>query len=115
MTMHATIWRADSPLARCSSCGSQQQFHGRPNHCCASFVAETAADLEPADLATLDLIRECDAVAMRYERQRGTSDAALLESDRLHERIEACRSELDARVRNAFGVCFDDLRQTMGW
>ena len=110
------IWRPDSPLANCANCGRQLQFHNRPDaDCCTDFRAETADDLDPADLSNADLIQHCDATMARHERCAGRTDADLLKIDSLDDRIGACREEISARIKAVFGVGFDDLRQTMGW
>lgn len=108
----ATIWRADSPLARCKHCGVQRQFHGLSDHPLNAldrprdhaFEAETADDLDPAYLSNADLIRNCDAMEMRANKSAGDE-----------MRILECRAEISARIKAVFGVGFDDLRQTMGW
>ena len=108
MNMLATIWPAESALARCSSCGTQRQFH-RGGRGCDAFNAETAADIEPADLRNLDLLREC-------ARLDGEAAAASDEAyDAVTDRLSACRAELDARIKATFGGDFDDLRGAMGW
>ncbi|RVT93730.1 hypothetical protein [Sphingomonas crocodyli] len=94
MTRYATIWRADSPLARCARCGTQQQFHGQPGRGCDAFRAETAFDVDPADLTTRDLIRH--------------------HADTTGERRAACRAEISDRIKNEFGLSFDDLALEMG-
>lgn len=91
---YATIWRADSPLARCRECGAMQQFHGTPNFSCASFVAETAADIEPGDLAAVDLTREIFAHPNT-------------------PRAVACGAELRTRVLSVLGVDADDLLEAL--
>jgi hypothetical protein len=123
-TQFATIWRADSPLARCVQCGVQRQFHGmsatptnawdRPRD--HDFVAETAADIDPGDLTTADLIRHCDHADARRERLEtgDTSPEDQAEANALYTRVEACREELRARVKATFGVSFDDLKITLG-
>lgn len=123
-TRYATIFRPDSALARCKVCGVQRQFHGmslvannpfdrQRDH---AFEAETAEDIDPADLRTDDLIRLCDrGDARRRELETGdTSPTDQAKADELYRRVEACRAELKARVRAVFGVSWDDLRETVG-
>lgn len=114
--MYATIYRADSPLARCVKCGTQRQFHVAPRGC-GDFTAETAGDIEPADLALPDLIRHADHSAQRYDAivEIGNPTAEdWREADKHVARRDACRVEIEARVKAVFGVSFDDLAATLG-
>lgn len=90
----ATIWRPDQPLARCRSCGAQQQFHGRPNFSCTNFEAETIADYEPSDLSPEQLVAEIFA-------HPNTSRAV------------ACGAELRACVKKVLGIAADDLMEAL--
>ncbi|MES3042706.1 hypothetical protein [Sphingomonas faeni] len=94
MSPHATIWRADSPLARCRSCGAQQQFHGRPNFSCTAFAAETAADIDPEDLSPSHLVDEIFAHPHTL-------------------RAVACGDELRGRLLTVLGVSWDDLSEAL--
>lgn len=117
MNALTTIRRADSPTARCKHCGVHRQFHGmsatptnaydRPRD--HAFEAETADDLDPADLSNRDLIVHCGALAAAAE---GATDE---ERDGLTDRRDACRAEIDARIKAVFGVGFEDVRGAMGW
>jgi hypothetical protein len=125
-TQFVTIHGERSPVARCSKCGVQRQFHGmsatpintwdRPRD--HAFVAETADDLDPADMHTADLIRECDHAEQRRQRIENIiadpSPEEQNEANALYARVEACRVELKARIKATFGVSFDDLSVTMG-
>jgi hypothetical protein len=102
---YVTIWRADSPLSRCRECGAMQQFHGKPNFSCTSFVAETAADIEPGDLSGEDLAREI--ARLGYPADMGLTGWTTTDAD--IERSRNCRDELRARVLPALGVDWDDL------
>lgn len=114
--MYATIYRADSPLARCMRCGTQKQYHVAPRGC-GDFTAETAADIEPADLRMEDLIRHINYSAMRYDTissGHNVSTEEWREADRHVARRDACRVELEARVKAVFSISFDDLGATLG-
>jgi len=89
-----TIWRADSPLARCRNCGATQQNHGRPNFSCTDFVAETAADLEPGELSPADLVSEIFAHPNTL-------------------RAMACGGELRERLMSVMDVDVDDLLEAL--
>lgn len=89
-----TIWRADSPLARCRNCGATQQNHGRPNFSCTDFVAETSADLEPGDLTPADLVSEIFAHPNT-------------------PRAVACGNELRSRCWQVMGVDAADLLEAL--
>lgn len=89
-----TIWRADSPLARCRTCGSQQQFHGQPNRTCTEFIAETVADYAPADLSPAQLTAEIFAHPNA-------------------PRAVACGVELRSRCLAVMGVDADDLLEAL--
>jgi hypothetical protein len=123
-THFATIWRADDALARCNVCGVQRQFHGmssvptnvhdRPRD--HAFEAETADDIDPADLRTDDLIRHCNQAASQERalpRNEHPTDEEWAEIDRLSARVDACRNELKARVKAVFGLTWDQLQQTV--
>ena len=95
----ATIYRPDSPVARCSSCGVHRQFHsdtGIPyaherDH---AFVAETIADFEPGDLTPAQLVAEIFAHPNA-------------------PRAVACGGELRTRVEYVLGVAWDDLSEAL--
>jgi hypothetical protein len=95
----ATIFRADSPLARCSQCGVMLQFHvasdiqysADRDH---AFVAATIADFEPGDLTPEQLTSEIFA-------QPNTPRAV------------SCGNELRARIRTVLGVSWDDLTEAL--
>lgn len=113
----AAIFAPTSPVARCSACGVQLQFHvasavphsADRDH---EFVAETVDDFEPGDLSGAQLI---DAIAGASERYRKVNllldmtDEDWTESDHHAVRMNACRAELKSRIRAVFGVDWDDL------
>jgi hypothetical protein len=95
MTPFATIWRADSPLARCVTCGVHQQYHSKSDVPYSAdrdhpFVAETIADLEPADLNTADLVNQI----------HNSTDET---------RVAACREVLRNRMQGVTGVDWESL------
>lgn len=113
----ATIWSPTSPLARCSVCGVQQQFHAASavphsadrDH---AFVAMTIDDFEPDDLTPEQLVYAIAGDSGRsynLTNSEPVSDEAWDEASRLDVRVAACRTELKARVRAVFGVDWDDL------
>lgn len=95
----ATIHAPTSPVARCSACGVQRQFHfasdvphsADRDH---EFVAETVADFEPGDLSPAQLVAEIFT-------QPNTARAG------------ACGIELHARLAKDFGVSWDDLQEAL--
>lgn len=95
----ATIHAATSPVARCSVCGVQRQFHTASeiphsadrDH---EFIAETAADFEPGDLSPAQLVNEIFA-------KPNTSRAV------------ACSVELRLRLIREWGVSMDDLQEAL--
>lgn len=95
----AAIYRADCPVARCSVCGVQRQFHfasdvphsADRDH---EFAAETVADFEPFDLNPPQLLAEIFA-------QPNTPRAV------------ACGTELRLRLAKEFGVSWDDLQEAL--
>lgn len=96
----AIIHAPTSPVARCSVCGVQRQFHTASDvpHSADrdhEFVAETIADFEPDDLDPGQLVAEIFTV---------TRSAA---------RIEDCRSALLEQVRSRLGVDWDDLQEAL--
>ena len=105
MKMFATIWRADSPLARCRNCGAMQQNHGRPNFTCTAFEAETAADIEPYDLSPEDLVREITRLGYPV----GARLTGWTATDADIERTEKCRLALRNHISTLTGVDFEDL------
>lgn len=113
----ATIHAPTSPVARCSVCGAQRQFHVKSDvpHSADrdhAFVAETAADFEPGDLTPAQLVSEIEFARSRSHNLTNSepvSDESWDEASRLDVRVEACRVELKARVRAVFGVDWDDL------
>lgn len=115
--IRATIHSPTSPLARCSRCGVQQQFHTASDvpHSADrdhAFVAETVDDFEPGDLSAEQLVYAIDGDSGRSHHLTNSepvSDAAWNEAIRLDDRVDACRIELKARVRTVFGVDWDDL------
>lgn len=95
----ATLWAETSPLARCSACGVQRQFHiasdvPRSADRDHMFVAETVADFEPCDLTPVQLVTEIFA-------HPNTTRAV------------ACGDELRARVPAIMGVSWDDLSEAL--
>ncbi len=106
----ATIWSPTSPLARCSTCGVQQQFHAASDvpHSADRdhpFVAETIDDFEPGDLTPEQLVRAISLTGM----PPGMRLTGWHATDHQIDRAGACRTELKARVRAVFGVDWDDL------
>lgn len=95
----ATIYAPTSPVARCSVCGVQRQFHiasdvphsADRDH---EFVAETAADFEPGDLNPAQLVAEIFAHSNE-------------------PRAVACGNELRVRLRREWGVSWDDLQEAL--
>lgn len=113
----ASIPAPTSPVARCSACGVQRQFHfasavphsADRDH---EFVAETIDDFEPGDLSGAQLVDAITVANSRYykvNRAMDMTDADWTESDHHHARMTACRAELKSRVRAVFGVDWDDL------
>ena len=95
----ATIHAPTSPVARCSVCGVQRQFHTASDvpHSADrdhAFVAETAVDFEPGDLSPRQLVDEIFA-------------------HRHTPRAVACGTELRARVKSVMGVAADDLMEAL--
>jgi len=113
--MFATIYGANSPLARCSRCGSQKQFHGRVGHYCTNFTAETIHDIDAPDLNNADLYRAISWADKRYgELTAGSaSDPEWDEAEEHSDRAKACRAELQARVKATFGLEWDALMRVM--
>jgi len=113
----ATIWSPTSPLARCSTCGVQQQFHTAstvPHSADRDhpFVAETIDDFEPGDLTPEQLVVAITIASLRSAKLTAPAnvpDADWDEASRLDDRVSACRTELKARFRAVFGVDWDDL------
>lgn len=113
----AAIYAPTSPLARCSLCGVQRQFHiasdvPRSADRDHEFVAETIDDFEPGDLTPEQLVYAIPGDSGRSHNltnNEPVSYAAWEEASRLDARVEACRTELKARVRVVFGVDWDDL------
>ena len=115
-THFATIYRADSPLARCSRCGAMKQFHGRPNFQCTDFTAETAGDIEPGDLQNRDLVLHASALIARREKlgaNNSLTDRDWDELDQLDDRIKALRTELNDRIKAMFGTDAEDVAAIM--
>ena len=95
----ATIYAPTSPVARCSVCGSQRQFHVKSDVPHSSdrdhdFVAETVADFEPADLDPAQLVAEI------FDHPNT-------------DRAVACGTELRAQVRRILGVSWSDLQEAL--
>jgi len=95
----ATIHAPTSPVARCSVCGVQRQFHiasdvPRSADRDHPFVAETIDDFEPGDLTPEQLVSEIFA---RPNTPRAVS----------------CGDELRTRVRAVLGVAWDDLSEAL--
>lgn len=95
----ATIHAPTSPVARCSSCGVQRQFHTASDVPHSSdrdhdFVAETIEDFEPGDLTPAQLVSEI------FDRPNTL-------------RAVSCGDELRARVRTVLGVAWDDLSEAL--
>jgi hypothetical protein len=95
----ARIWKPDSPLARCSVCGVERQFHfasdvphsADRDH---GFVAETIADFEPCDLTPEQLVSE---IFHHPNAPRAVS----------------CGDELRTRIQALLGVSWDDLSEAL--
>lgn len=95
----ATIYAPTSPVARCSACGVQRQFHvasdiphsADRDH---AFVAETVADFEPGDLTPPQLVAEIFAHPNT-------------------PRAVSCGNELRAQVGRVVGVSWDDLTEAL--
>jgi hypothetical protein len=99
----ATIYRADSPVARCRVCGVHRQFHtaGDVPHSADrdhAFEAEMVADFEPCDLTPAQLVAEIVE-----------ADGRLTRATRTH----ACLVELRARILKDMGVSWDDLLEAL--
>lgn len=97
--MSAVIHAPASPVARCSVCGVQRQFHTASDipHSADrdhEFTAETAADYEPADLTPAHLVGEIFAHPNE-------------------PRAVACGIELRVRVDRVLGVSWDDLQEAL--
>lgn len=113
----AAIYAPTSPLARCSTCGVQRQFHfssdvPRSADRDHEFVAETIDDFEPGDLTPEQLVIAATVASERWRKVNQLdpmTDADWAASDRFDARMTACRVELKARVRAVFGVGWDDL------
>ncbi len=95
----ATIYAPASPLARCSVCGVQRQFHfatdvPRSADRDHDFIAETIDDFEPGDLTTEQLVAE---IFDHPNTPRATS----------------CGDEMRARVKSVLGVAWDDLAEAL--
>lgn len=115
-TRYATNWRADSALARCSKCGAQKQFHGRPNFQCTDFTAETAGDIEPGDLQNRDLVLHASALMQRRDKLSGNnnlSDSDWDDLDQMDARLKALRTELNDRIKAVFGTDAEDVAAIM--
>ena len=95
----ATIHAPKSPLARCSICGVQRQFHTasdvpRSRDRDHAFVAETVSDFEPGDLSPAQLVAEV------FDKPNTP-------------RAVACGEELRRQVRTVLGVSHDDLLEAL--
>lgn len=95
----ATIHAPTSPVARCSVCGVQRQFHVKSDvpHSADrdhAFVAETIADFEPGDLTPAQLVAEIFAHPNT-------------------PRAVSCGDELRDRVRSVLGVSWGDLSEAL--
>ncbi len=95
----ATIFHPTSPLARCSVCGVERQFHTASDvpHSADrdhAFVAETVADFEPGDLTPAQLVAEIFAHPNE-------------------PRAVACGTELRARIVREWGVSSYDLQEAL--
>lgn len=95
----AVIHAPTSPVARCSTCGVQRQFHAASDvpHSADrdhEFVAETPADFEPFDLNPGQLTAE-------IFKQPNTPRAV------------ACATELRLRLDKEFGVAWEDLQEAL--
>lgn len=119
----ATIWRADCSLARCTNCGAQQQFHGRPNFLCTEFRAETIDDVDPQDLCIADAYRalvnaqECRDDCCRDSDDRYSCGERTETVDDLaakHEQRAAdLREHLIAEIEAASGLSIEQLREVL--
>jgi hypothetical protein len=95
----AVIHAPTSPVARCSICGVQRQFHSASevphsadrDH---AFAAETVADFEPSDLGPGQLVAEIFA--------QPNSPRAV-----------ACGHELRVRLLTDFGASWEDLQEAL--
>jgi len=95
----ATIHAPTSPVARCSACDVQRQFHFTSDvpHSADRdhvFVAETIDDFEPGDLTPAQL---AEAIFSNPNTPRAVS----------------CGDELRTRVRTVLGVAWDDLSEAL--
>ena len=95
----AMIYAPTSPVARCSVCGVQRQFHVASDvpHSADRdhlFVPETASDFEPGDLTATQLAEEIFAKPNT-------------------PRAVACGDELRDRVRRQVGVPWEDLQEAL--
>lgn len=95
----ATIYAPTSPVAKCSACGVQRQFHTASDIPYSAdrdhaFTAETVADFEPADLTPAQLVAEIFAHPNA-------------------PRAVACGDELRAQVDRVLGVSWDDLTEAL--
>lgn len=95
----ANIYASTSPVARCSICGVQRQYHTASDipHSADrdhDFVVETAADFEPGDLNPAQLVAEIF----------GNPNSP---------RAVACGAELRARFPREWGVSWDDLQEAL--
>lgn len=112
----AAIYNSKSPLARCSQCGVQRQFHTASDvpHSADrdhDFTAETIEDFEPGDLTPAQLVDAIDGAAARWQKltNGNPTDADWDAADKLDARAKACRTELRERVLAVFGVDWEDL------
>lgn len=123
-THFATIYRADSALARCVKCGVQRQFHGlAPKPINAwdrlrdhEFEAETIDDIDPADMKNADLIRAVKLATSDIDAIDRLADPDNDENDlhsRQWNRRKACLAEIAARNRAVFGLRWDDFKAMM--
>jgi len=123
MSPYVTIWRADSPLARCVNCGSQQQYHGRHGSSCTGFRAETIDDIEPADLRMTDAYRALGKALERRdecwreaeERFNCGEDTALFDaaSVKHDDRATQLRDHLISQLEAASGLTLEQLREVL--
>lgn len=113
----ATIYAPSSPVARCSQCGVQRQFHAASSVPLSAdrdheFIAETIDDFDPGDLSLKQLVDAIDKAARRWTKllsQDRLTEAEWTESDRCDARVKSCRTEMKSRVRAVFGVDWDEL------
>lgn len=95
----AIIHRATSPVASCSTCGVQLQFHVASDvpHSADRdhpFVAMTVADYEPGDLDPAQLVSEI------FEHPNTP-------------RAVSCGEELRTRIQSVLGVNWEDLSEAL--